>query len=209
MAEHPNTLTAAPRRIQVLLVDDHAVIRDAMGAALANDARITVVGAVESGDAALAWLQMHDGAVDVVLLDVDMPGLTGLETAHQVHGHWPHCGILLLTSYPQFGAAALRAGARGYLLKGSTLQEIVTAICAVHRGTLYMQAWQQDAVMLSDREIAVLELLADSYSNAEIAAQLSWSERSVRTHITHILSKLKARGREQAVRLAMRRGDIR
>lgn len=196
--------------IRLLVVDDEAFVREATILALDRQPDLQVVGEADSGAAAIERLRELDARVDVVLMDVGMPGMSGLEATRAIHAEWPACAVLLLTSYEQFSDAAIRAGARGYVLKSSRTDDILTAIRSVARGTMFAQAWRGAAdTLLSDAEVRVLELIAQSCSNADIARRLGWSERAVKTHVANICEKLGANGREHAVLLGLRRGDIR
>ncbi|GAB4212652.1 MAG: response regulator transcription factor [Roseiflexaceae bacterium] len=197
--------------IRILIVDDQAVIRRGMEALLSKQPGIEIVGSAASGEEALAFLNQPDGMADVVLLDVDMPGIGGIATTRQIHQTWPECAVLLLTSHRQFNAAGVHAGARGYLLKSVDLDELLVAIRALARGRTYLQAWNVDnkVLVLSDIELQILDLFADGMTYSEIARRCGYSETSVKLYLKAIVSKLDANGRGHAIRIAMRLGLLR
>ncbi|HEU4328886.1 MAG TPA: response regulator transcription factor [Roseiflexaceae bacterium] len=196
--------------IRVLVVDDHAVSREALLFGMETHPDLLPVGEARDGAEALACVRELDGAVDVIVMDVQMNGPNdGIDTAAALHAEWPECRIVLLTSSEQHVPAALRAGVMGYVLKGSRVQQVLAAIRAVHQGVFHFEVAPNLGTVLADTEVQVLDLVADGYANTEIAGKLGWSVRAVTAHVSAILRKLNARGREHAVRLAMRQGIIR
>jgi DNA-binding NarL/FixJ family response regulator len=207
--------------LKIVIVDDHPVVREGLIAALAQE--FEVVAAFGSAEELLEWSGGRFGhrpaagaaaapVADVVLLDLELPGMSGIEAI-------PRIGtpVLVLSAYASDEQidAVLRAGARGYLLKGAAVGEIERAIRAVARGETVLDpriasrvAALAHAPRLSPRERDVLRLLADGNSNKEIAAALRVTERTVKFHVTSIFNKLGAENRAQAVTIAHQRGLI-
>lgn len=203
--------------IRLVVVDDHPVVREGLVASLEDDPEFRVVGAVGSAEEAVALAA--SARPDVVLLDLELPGAGGLEAIPRLTAAHPAVRILVLTAYDtdERVLGAVRAGARGYLLKGASLEEISRAVRAVHAGESYLDPRIASKVMaqlhprsraavLTERERAVLRLVAGGRSSKQIALALGISERTVKFHVTSILNKLGADTRAQAVALAARRG---
>lgn len=206
--------------IRVLVVDDHPVVRQGLVAVLEDFADFTVVGS--AGDAAEAVELAGRFEPDVVLLDLELPGMGGVEAIPRLLAVAPGTAILVFTAYDTdervFGA--VRAGARGYLLKGAAVAEIAQAIRAVSAGESYLEqriagkllgevtAPRRFAGLLTERERAVLRLVAAGLSNKQIARSLAISERTVKFHVTSIFRKLDAENRAQAVARAVERGVL-
>ncbi|GER90742.1 DNA-binding response regulator [Dictyobacter vulcani] len=211
--------------IRVCIVDDHIVVRQGIQAFLATRTDIQVVG--EAGSGAEALQLVTTLKPDVLLLDLAMPGLDGVETTQRVKKIHPQTYIVVLTSYAQdeYIFPAIRAGALSYLLKESAGEEIVNAIYKAARGEAILhprvasrviqelQGKRRDALNpfreLSERELEVLRLIANGYSNAMIANHLVISEGTVKSHVNNILSKLHLTDRTQAAVLAWREGIVR
>ena len=205
--------------IRVLVVDDHPIVRQGLVAVLDDEPDFAVVGSAGSAEEAVA---LAAGLrPDVVLLDLELSGLDGVAAIPHLAEVSPDSRILVFTAYDTdehvFGA--IRAGARGYLLKGAPTEEIARGIRVVHGGGSHleprvaakvlaeMSAPQRgERPLLSERESAVLRLVAEGLSNKEIGRALSISERTARFHVTSILNKLGAGTRAQAVALATQRG---
>jgi len=207
--------------IRVLVVDDHAVVRRGIRALLATEEAIEVVGEAQNGQEALEQIKVL--RPDVILLDLIMPKVDGIEVTRQVVAQNPEARILVLTSFAADDKVfpAIKAGALGYLLKDSSPRELVRAIRQVHRGESSLSpsiarklvqeiSGSQDRPLaadpLTDREVEVLRVLAQGMSNQQIADQLVISEATVRTHVSNILSKLRLASRTQAVLYALREG---
>jgi NarL family two-component system response regulator LiaR len=208
--------------IRVLLTDDHAIVRKGVRALLATEADIQVVGEAASGAEAVA--QAEALRPDVVLMDLVMPELDGIEATRQITARLSGTRVLVLTSFAADEKVfpAIKAGALGYLLKDSGPEALVGAIHQVHRGEpslepaiahkvlleLMQPARQQPltADPLTERELDVLRLVAQGCSNKEIAAKLGVSDLTVRTHVSNILSKLHLASRTQAALYALRKG---
>jgi len=202
--------------IRVLIADDHVLFRDGLRALLKAAPETELVGEATTGDEAITLAAALQP--DVILMDVQMPGVTGIEATRQIVHVSPHIAILVVTMFADDPSvfAAMRAGARGYLLKGATHGELVRAIQVVNNGEAifspqiamrlmaYFASMRQAAPMpvfpeLTDREREILTLIAQGASNAEIAARLVLSLKTVRNHITNILSKLQVADRAEAI----------
>jgi NarL family two-component system response regulator LiaR len=211
--------------ITVLIVDDHAVVRKGVRAFLDAQSGLTVVGEAGSGEEAVAQAEEH--APDVVLMDLIMPGIDGVEATRQVKKVSPRTQIIVLTSYHQDEHIfpAIRAGALSYLLKDAEPGQLADAVrkAAVGEAVLHPQVAsrvvqelhgaRQDTPnpfnALSDRELEVLRLIADGLSNHDIAERLVISEKTVKSHVSNILSKLHLADRTQAAVFAWREGVVR
>ncbi|HSH03705.1 MAG TPA: response regulator transcription factor [Anaerolineae bacterium] len=209
--------------ITVMLVDDHKVVRQGVRAFLQTQADIDVVAEAESGETAVSLAQEH--APDVVLMDLVMPGgIDGVEATRQVKQVSPRTQIIMLTSYHQDEHIfpAIRAGALSYVLKDVEPEELATAVRKAAQGEAVLHPrvaarvvqeihGSRDEVLnpfteLSDREMEVLKLIADGLSNSDIAETLVISEKTVKSHVSNILSKLHLGDRTQAAVYAWREG---
>jgi NarL family two-component system response regulator LiaR len=208
-------------RVRVLIVDDHAIVRKGIRALLSEAGGFEVVGEAGSGQEAV--LRAQESSPDVILMDVLMPGMDGIEATRLITSRQPKTRILVLTSFAADNKVfpAIKAGALGYLLKDSSPEELVRAIRQVHRGepslhpTIARKLLQEIArpaelqpapEALTDREMTVLRLIAQGLSNQEIADRISVSEPTVRTHVSRILGKLHVASRTQAALYAVREG---
>ncbi len=207
--------------IRILVADDHAIVRKGICALLATEPSIEVVGEAHDGQEALdkaAGIQP-----DVILMDLVMPGMDGLEATRRITDRQPGVRVLVLTSFAGDDKVfpAIKAGALGYLLKDSGPEELVTAIQQVYRGESSLHPsiarrllrelsdpTQRDPGIdpLTEREVEVLQLVAQGRSNRDISEQLGISEATVRTHVSKILSKLNLGSRTQAALYALREG---
>jgi DNA-binding NarL/FixJ family response regulator len=194
--------------VKIAIVDDHPIVREGLATALARCDDFTIAGAFGSAE------ELFASRVDaeVVLLDLELPGISGVEAVSKIAA-----AVLVLTAYANDEQidAVLRAGARGYLLKGAALAEIEHAIRAVARGERYLDsrialrvAALSNAPRLSPREREVLRLIAAGRSNKEIATELGVTERTVKFHVTAIFNKLGAENRASAVTIAHQRGIV-
>lgn len=203
--------------IRILLADDHPVVRDGLAAMLATQPDFEVVG--EAGNGAEAVAEAARLRPDVVLMDLEMPDLDGIEAIKRLRAADPSVQVVVLTAFDtdERIVGSLQAGAQGYLLKGAPRAEIFAAIRTVSAGGALIPpvvaskllrqvraAESPDA--LTARESEVLSLVASGLANKEIAARLSISERTVKFHVSAVLSKLGAKNRTQAVRLAREMG---
>jgi len=200
--------------IRILVADDHAGFRSGLDALLATQPDLRVVGDAATGDEAVARALALQP--DVVLMDINMPGIDGIAATRRIVDSSPHIAILVLTMADHDAAVfdALRAGARGYLLKGADRAELTRAIRAVASGEAIfgpdvarrLMAYFAGAPVrapafpeLSERELEVLELIARGMSNQQIVDRLGISPKTVRNHISNIFSKLQVRDRAEAV----------
>ena len=211
--------------ITVLLVDDHAMVRQGVRAFLETQSDISVVGEVGSGEDAIRLAAQH--VPDVILMDLIMPGMDGVEATRLVKQISPRSQIVVLTSYheDEHIFPVLKAGALSYLLKDLSSDELAAAIrkAAVGEAVLHprvaarvikeLQGPRAEKVNpfteLSERELEVLKLIADGMSNAEMAAKLVLSEKTIKGHVSNILSKLHLVDRTQAAVYAWRQGIVR
>jgi DNA-binding NarL/FixJ family response regulator len=201
--------------ITVLAADDHPLVREGIGAVLANERDITLVAEAANGREAIECFRTHHP--EVTLMDLQMPQMSGLDAMIKIREEFPAARIIVLTTYHGDIQAlrAIRAGAAGYLLKSMVRRELADTIRLVHAGKRYIPAEiaaelaahvADDA--LSPREIEILRLVAMGNSNKQIAGQLTIVEETVKAHISNILSKLGANDRTHAVTIATTRGFL-
>jgi DNA-binding NarL/FixJ family response regulator len=205
----------AAEPIRVMVVDDHPMLRDGVIGAIRRQADMLFVGEAADGASAIAGLDA--ARPDVVLMDLQMPGIDGVEAIAAIRKAHPEMRILVLTTYAGDAKAlrALKAGATGYLLKSAMRTDLLDAIRAVHRGGhhLPVEIATQIAVhaideALTDREVAILTLVAAGNPNKQIAWKLSIAEDTVKTHLKRIFIKLDVADRTHAVAVAAKRGII-
>ncbi|HWW27720.1 MAG TPA: response regulator transcription factor [Caulobacter sp.] len=210
-------MTAAPTspQIRVLVVDDHPMLREGVAAVLALQPDMLLVGEAENGAEAVA--QHRELRPDVTLMDLQMPGMSGLEAIEAIRAEVPAARIVVLTTYAGDVQAlrALKAGATGYLLKSTLRRELLDTIRNVHAGRRQLQPEVAHEIAihaideaLSEREIHVLRLVAAGRANKQIAWDLSLSEDTVKAHLKSIFAKLDVADRTHAVTVAARRGVI-
>lgn len=214
-------MTESKTPIRVLIVDDHTIVRKGIRALLATEADIEVVGEAENGKAAIKQTAML--RPDVILIDLMMPEMDGIEAVRRITADFTETRILVLTSFATDDKVfpAIKAGALGYLLKDSAPVELVNAIHQVYRGESSLHPkiarkllqeisqptnQQPTPDPLTPREVEVLKLVANGLNNQEIADSLIVSEATVRTHVSHVLSKLHLASRTQAALYALREG---
>ncbi len=216
-------MTTTPNRIRVLITDDHAIVRKGIRALLTTEPDIEIVGEAEDGTQAVSMV----GTLrpDVVLMDLVMPNMDGIEATRAITARQGAPRVLVLTSFAADDKVfpAIKAGAQGYLLKDSGPDELVRAIHQVQRGEAALEpsiarkllnevAQPPKAPLTQDpltaRELGVLRLVAAGHSNREIADELVISEMTVRTHVSNILSKLHLASRTQAALYALREGLV-
>lgn len=207
-------------RIRILIADDHPIVRDGLMTILGTQPDFEVVGEAANGDQLLQLAKTLQPAV--VLTDLEMPGLDGVEAIRRIRAALPGTQIIVLTVYNTDDRIvnSIEAGAQGYLLKGAPRSEIFDAIRVVSAGGSLLhpmiasrlierlRAPETGAESLTAREMEVLRLLAQGMVNKEIAAALSITERTVKFHVSAIMGKLGAGNRTEAVRIAVQRGLI-
>ncbi|APD08902.1 MULTISPECIES: response regulator [Thermus] len=208
--------------IRVLLADDHALFRQGLKSLLEAEGDFRVVGEAKDG-----WEAMRhalEAKPDVILMDIQMPGLDGVQATQAILKEWPEAKVIILTMYRQdaYVFEAVKAGARGYLLKDTDAQELIEAIRRVHAGEVLLDAELAGRIIqdfrakkeaqaplhaeLSEREVQILKLVAQGYTNLEIAAELGLSEKTVRNRLSEIFQKLHLNNRTQAALYAIREG---
>ncbi len=237
MTTHDRSRDAAPvtrarpmrtgHRVRILVADDHALLRQALRMMLESQEGLEVVGEATNGrDAVDSAEQLMP---DVVLMDMVMPGLNGIDATRQILKRSPSTKVLILTAYLEDERLlqALRAGASGYVVKNSDMEELLLAIQSVRRGNTYfstavseeiavnevlLQAKQPEGKtgydLLTNREREVLQLIAEGLSNQAIAEQLVISVKTVEAHRAHIMTKLHAKNRTDLIRYAIKRGLV-
>jgi DNA-binding NarL/FixJ family response regulator len=205
--------------IRVLVVDDHPVVRQGLSAMLRWEPDLEIVGEAADGQEAVRLIL--EQRPDVVLLDLRLPGLSGVEVMRQVRAQAPAVRFLVLTTYDtdMYIAPALAAGARGYLLKDATPDELMNGVRSVMQGRAALEpavaarmlermSGSEAGGELSERELEVLRLLVAGASNKGIAQRLSLSENTVKAHLSHIFNKLGVQSRAEAVAAALQRGLV-
>jgi len=201
--------------VRVLIVDDHPVVRAGLTSLLRRQAGLKLIGAAHSGEEALEALK--HSAVDVILLDLRMPSVNGIDLLNllKTHESRPLAVILSSYEYEEEIYQAVKAGARGYLSKNATREEIVTAIEEVVAGRTYFPPRILKSIderearsSLSAREIEILEMVSKGLTNKEIAGALHISHYTVRNHVNHISAKLQVADRTEAATVALRQGII-
>ncbi|WP_166210411.1 response regulator transcription factor [Cognatiluteimonas telluris] len=197
--------------IRVLLAEDQAMVRGALSALLGLEADIDVVGAAADGEG--AWRELQRLQPDLLVTDIEMPGLTGLELAQRLQRQEWKTRVIIVTTFarPGFLRRALEAGVGGYLLKDAPAEQLADAVRRVHDGgrvidpQLAVDAWS-DADPLNDRERQVLRLAGEGLSAGDIAARLSLSQGTVRNYLSEAIGKLGVGNRIEAHRLARQKG---
>lgn len=208
--------TATP--IRILIVEDQRIVREGLRALLEDETVVFLVGEAAHGEAAVA--QYEALRPDVVLMDLQMPGMDGAEATRRIRALDPQARVLVLTTYAtdEFIFAALRAGAKGYLLKDASADELIAAIQAVYAGQTQLSPAVAARLVagvggggpepLTARELDVLTLIGRGQSNDAIAVALNISPRTVKVHVQNILGKLNAANRTEAVAIAVRQGVL-
>ena len=204
-----------PDEITTLIVDDHEVVREGLRLSLSRAPHIRVIGEASDGVSAVELAARR--RPDVVIMDVRMPGMDGLEATRELTQRVPESAVLIFTAYSERSllSRGLESGAKGYILKEAPHQTLLKAIEKVVAGEGFvdpalMPAFLSDARddMLTGREREILQLLADGMSNADVARRLFISQETVKSHVRHILAKLEADTRTHAVAIALREAII-
>lgn len=212
--------------IRILIADDHTLFRQGLRAMIGQVDGFEVVGEASTGTEAVA--RARELMPDVILMDINMPGMTGTEATSQIVRENPHVGVILVTMHdsPASVFAGMRAGARGYVLKEADIAELRRAIEAAHRGEILMNPAIAAKLLdrferppdprpagipfdgLTPRELEVLRLAAEGLTNSAIASRLVLSEKTVKNHVNNIFSKLQVNDRAQAIVQAIRKGLV-
>jgi two-component system response regulator DesR len=200
------------RAIKVLLAEDQSMVREALAALLGLEEDIEVVAQVARGDEVLAAARAHE--VDVALLDIEMPGATGIEAAAQLQRELPALKVVVLTTFgrPGYLRSAMEAGAAAFLVKDAPASQLAEAVRKVLAGervidpTLAAAALADGANPLTEREREILRAAANGATNAELAAALHLSQGTVRNYLSTAIQKLAVRNRAEAVRMAREKG---
>lgn len=208
-------------KIRILIVDDHPLFRQGVRFYLESFPDLDLIGEAQDGADALSFL--INGTADIVLMDLQMPGMDGVETTKKIKASWPDTKVLVLTTFNSWEKVytALKAGASGYILKDAPPEELVIAIKGIANGGTYLGAQVATELIdrvrldqeadstglpepLTDRELEVLKQIGRGLGNREIAAELVLSEKTVKTHVANILQKLQVASRTQAALYAIR-----
>jgi DNA-binding NarL/FixJ family response regulator len=209
-------------KIKIMVVDDHPAFRDGLSRLLQEEADLEVIATPEDGEQAVAMAEKLKP--DVIIMDISMPKMNGIEATKKIKASLPEIAILIVSaySYQSYVLAALKAGAAGYLLKNAPLQELMKAIRMVYsgEGVFDMKVTgnllrrlasdkvekRKDMEELHPRELQILSLAAKGMGNKEIASQLEISERTVQTHLVNIFRKMRVSSRTEAVLQGLRQG---
>jgi DNA-binding NarL/FixJ family response regulator len=201
--------------IRILAVDDHPLLREGIAALIAGQGDMYLAGEASTGAEAVE--QFRNVKPDVTLLDIQMPGMSGIDALTTIRGEFPNARVIILTTYggDVLAQRALKAGAYAYVLKGSVRRELLDTIRAVHLGQKRIPADVANEIAahrgeenLSQREIEVLGLVAAGNSNREIGTRLAITEETIKAHMKRIIAKLGANDRTHAVTLALARGIL-
>jgi len=208
-------MSAEAGSIRILVVDDHPVVRQGVAGLVGGQPDMSIVGQASNGREAIQQFRAHHP--DVVLMDLQMPEMSGLDALMAIRDEAPEARIIVLTTYAGDAQVlrAIKAGARGYLLKSALHRELLETIRAVHAGkkslsaeASYELAEHATDDALTPAEVRVLRLIAEGNANKEIAEQLSVSEETVKGQVRNILSKLGAKDRTHAAMIGLKRGII-
>lgn len=210
-------------KIKTMIVDDHKVVRDGLKAVFEQGTEIEVIAEAGTAEEAIAILEKV--APDVILMDISLPGINGLKATQQIKKEYPGIKVMILTMLDQEGYVyeAVKAGATGYMLKSASTDDIVDAIVTVNEGKavihpdatakllkefVSLSESQTREYGLSDREMEILQLLAEGMSNKDIGKELWISEQTVKTHVSHIFEKMGTKDRTETVAQALRTGLV-
>jgi len=212
-------------RIRVLIADDHIIVRSGLRLLLETESDFEVVGEASEGSEALILVEKH--LPDVVLMDIAMPGMDGLEATRRIKASWPQIQVLVLTMHrsDEYFFEMLKAGASGYILKGAETSDLIHAVRVVGRGEVFLypsiaqklvkdylsfvQWGEGSASSLSPREKEILRLLGEGYSTKEIADKLVISQSTIHSHRSNLMTKLGLSNRRELIQYARQRGLVR
>ncbi len=207
--------------INILIVDDHDLVRHGFKSLLTAHAHINVVDTLSSGEDAIKWCHTNKGKIDIILMDVAMPGIGGVDATHRINSAWPDIGIIIITIYDKgpLPKQLLNAGARGYLSKGNGVDEMLEAIEDVHKGKHYIAKDIAQALALSvlpgdknpldglsRRETQVLMMIAQGTRTQEISEILNLSPKTISTYRLRLYEKLDVKSDIEMLHLAMQHG---
>jgi DNA-binding NarL/FixJ family response regulator len=208
-------MSGTSNMIRILTVDDHPLLRKGIASLVNVEPDMKLVAEASNGEESIEQFRLH--RPDVTLMDIQMPGLNGIEAINRILGEFSDARIIVLTTYTGDVQVlrALRAGARAYILKGHVHKELLETIRAVHAGKKRIPPDIANELAehaaddeLTEREIEVLRLIAGGNSNKQIADKLSVGEATIKSHVTNILSKLGANDRSHAVTIGLKRGIV-
>ena len=208
-------MSAETKTIRILAADDHALLRQGIASLIDIEPDMELVAQAATGREAIEQFRRHQP--DITLMDLQMPDMTGMEAIIAIRGEFPNARIIVFTTYVGDVQVmrALKAGARGYLLKGNVHTDLLETIRAVHAGRKRIPpevaselAMHTAEDQLTERELEILKLIAQGNANKEIAAELSIREDTVKSHVGNILEKLGANDRTHAVTIGLKRGII-
>ena len=216
MAADTDGNAAGKSEITCLIVDDHEVVREGLRLSLSRASNIRIVGEASDGESAVALAERR--RPDVVIMDIRMPGMDGLEATKLLSSKAPEIAVLIFTAYSERSllGRGLESGAKGYILKEAPHATLLRAIEKVAAGETFVDpalmpsflTGKEQSEMLTSREREILQLLADGMSNSDVAAKLFISQETVKSHVRHILTNLEADTRTQAVAIALREAII-
>jgi DNA-binding NarL/FixJ family response regulator len=214
--DHPADRSGDAAPIRVLCIEDHAVVREGIGLIIDMEPGMTVVGSAASGEEGVA---LHRALrPDITLMDLELPGIDGIEAIQQIHRDDPRARVIVLTMHhdPESIQQALQAGATTYVLKDTISKVLIEVLREVHEGGRPMPediaaqlAAHEAQPSLTPREVDVIRLISQGLSNKEVAAALRISDDTVRTHLKNLFTKLEVTDRTAAVMAAVRRGVVR
>jgi DNA-binding NarL/FixJ family response regulator len=207
-------MASAPSLIRILAVDDHPLLRKGIATLVNAELDMKLVAEASTGEEAIHQFRLH--RPDVTLMDLQLPGVNGIEAISRIRDEFPNARFIVLTTYSGDAQVlrALKAGAQAYMLKRQVHRELLETIRAVHAGEkripseLTVELVNEARYDLTPREVDVLRLIAAGNANKQIADQLSIGEASVKSHVANILSKLGANDRAHAVTIGLKRGII-
>jgi DNA-binding NarL/FixJ family response regulator len=208
-------MEAATKKIRILSVDDHPLLREGLASVIQGEPDMELVGEATNGEEAMQYFRQY--RPDVTLMDLQMPGMNGVEAMSAIRREYPDARFIVLTTYEGDVQAlrAIKAGASGYLLKNMLRKDLLRAIREVHSGKRFIPSVIANNVVayladdgLSEREIAVLQSVAAGKPNKLIADEFAVSEATIKGHMKNIMSKLGANDRTHAVMIALKRGFI-